>query len=468
MSDARRPTVFAINAHMSEDVSRIVDDTVEGLYRQAYRTFNTTFGREARGKLQQPTAEREVVCLTGLAERILVAAWLRSGDTVLASRVQPLPSTTQQWVPVLPSSARCHESGPQAQVAYQGIDVVFTWMYQPPEAFLSSVLGFQDWNIYVMEPFVSRPILSTLRLRDVTEEESSTRRFAILASSAQMLRLMRTSYRKSVVGPVLDTDRDADAYFLAVVLSCVTAIRDSVCNYRRTSDSRLQEVNAASRRDPSASKVQYLLHLKECHESHASASRQNAQTVTELLHAVSPPGRDALDAWDDLLACVEDFEYLATEITVSIKGVSDLIELITAQVDLFDKRRSKVIGLLLAIYVPLAFATSLFGMNIEDLSQAVFWTNTTVSDGNVTDISATLTSTDQPGNHAWPIWQFGVLAGSLTLGSVILPLIAGRTSRAVSRFAVRDRRRFRTGVSLAMFASVVNACIMRVHSLTPR
>ncbi|OQO06471.1 hypothetical protein B0A48_08254 [Cryoendolithus antarcticus] len=241
-SDPGRPTVFAINAHMSEDVSRIVDDTVEGLYRQAYRTFHTTFGREARGKLQQPMAEREVVCLTGLAERMLVSAWLRSGDTVLASRVQPLPSTTQQWVPVLPSSARCPGSGPQAQVAHQGIDVVFPWMHEPPEAFLSSVLGFQDWNIYVMEPFVSRPILSTLRLRDVTEEGSSTRRFAVLASSAQMLHSMRTSYRKSVVGPVLDIDRDADAYLLAVVLSCVTAIRDSVCNYRRTSDSRLQEV----------------------------------------------------------------------------------------------------------------------------------------------------------------------------------------------------------------------------------
>ncbi|OQO10212.1 hypothetical protein B0A48_04569 [Cryoendolithus antarcticus] len=399
-SDATRPTVFAINAHMSEDVSRIVDDTVEGLYRHAYRTFHTTFGREARGKLQQPTAEREVVCLTGLVERILVSAWPRSGDTVLASRVQPLPSTTQQWVPVLPSSARCPGAGPQAQVAYQRIDVVFAWMHEPPEAFLSSVLGFQDWNIYVTEPFVTRPILSTLRLRDVTEE--------------------------------------GNAAFNAYQLS-------------------LQEVNAASRRDPSVSKVQYLLHLKECHESHASAIRQNAQTMTELLHAVSPPGRDALDAWDDLLACVEDFEYLAAETTVSIKGVSDLIELITAQVDLFDKRRSKVIGLLLAIYVPLAFATSLFGMNIEDLSQAVFWTNTTVSDGNITDISATLTSTDQPGNHAWPIWQFGVVAGSLTLGSVILPLIAGRTFRAVSRFAIRNRRRFRTGVSLAMFASVASA-----------
>nr|OQO24686.1 hypothetical protein B0A51_08865 [Rachicladosporium sp. CCFEE 5018] len=117
-------------------------------------------------------------------------------------------------------------------------------------------------------------------------------------------------------------------------------------------------MDLASRRDPSVSKVQYLRHLKECHESNASACRRNARKIHDLLRAISPPHQNALSAWDELLACVQDFEYLAEEISDSTQPVVELVELITAQVDLFDKRRSKVIGLLLAIYVPMAFATN--------------------------------------------------------------------------------------------------------------
>lgn len=62
--------------------------------------------------------------------------------------------------------------------------------------------------------------------------------------------------------------------------------------------------------------------------------------------------------------------------------------------------------------------------------------------------SATWSSSDQKGNHNWPMWMFGAVAGALTFGSIILPLVAGHVYRSISRFSLRKRRTFRAIVSL--------------------
>lgn len=62
--------------------------------------------------------------------------------------------------------------------------------------------------------------------------------------------------------------------------------------------------------------------------------------------------------------------------------------------------------------------------------------------------SATWSSSDQEGNYNWPLWMFGAVAGALTFGSIILPLIAGHVYRSIARFSLRKGRTFRAIVSL--------------------
>lgn len=125
-------------------------------------------------------------------------------------------------------------------------------------------------------------------------------------------------------------------------------------------------------------------------------------------------------------------------------------------------------------------------MNIEDQSAATGWTNTTSVEFNSTanftypyydvhsgnagwnqngslaltvfdlpidpDTPASLISTqvtsNQPGSRSWPLWMFYAVAGPLTFGSIILPMVSGRIFRYFARYSIHYRRRFRTIVSL--------------------
>jgi hypothetical protein len=104
--------------------------------------------------------------------------------------------------------------------------------------------------------------------------------------------------------------------------------------------------------------VQYLVHLSECHDWVANACRRNAGTISEFFYtSKSPPSQSAQPDVNELQNYVDDFEYLANELDKQILRIQTLKTRIIEQADLLDKRRNKLVGLLIAVYVPLAFAT---------------------------------------------------------------------------------------------------------------
>lgn len=111
----------------------------------------------------------------------------------------------------------------------------------------------------------------------------------------------------------------------------------------------------ASRKRPSVSKVQFLLHVRECDDWTFQACWQNVETITKHFHLDCREGEAC--RFDAFQAHVDDIKYLAKRIKKHSDEIGALIELISNQVDLFDKRRSKTIGFFIAVYVPLAFAT---------------------------------------------------------------------------------------------------------------
>lgn len=114
----------------------------------------------------------------------------------------------------------------------------------------------------------------------------------------------------------------------------------------------------ASRRDPSASKVQYLLHLKECQILCAQACRDNAVAARRISDDIELPACLFLDAvHEELRALALDLEYLADTIDKGVIRVDEVERLSADQMEIFDKRRNRIIGTLIAAYVPLAFTT---------------------------------------------------------------------------------------------------------------
>lgn len=60
-----------------------------------------------------------------------------------------------------------------------------------------------------------------------------------------------------------------------------------------------------------------------------------------------------------------DFEYLARELDQQIERIQKLKTIIIEQTDAMDKRRNRTLGVLIAIYVPLAFATVSYATALE-------------------------------------------------------------------------------------------------------
>ena len=115
----------------------------------------------------------------------------------------------------------------------------------------------------------------------------------------------------------------------------------------------------ASRSDPSLSKVQFLLHLLELHHWAAQACRGNMNVLRPLFQSPIPlPAIQCVYSRLNLSQrYLDDIEYLAGELELHAAQISNLKATISDQIDLFDKRRNRIVGMLIAIYVPLAFAT---------------------------------------------------------------------------------------------------------------
>jgi hypothetical protein len=68
-------------------------------------------------------------------------------------------------------------------------------------------------------------------------------------------------------------------------------------------------------------------------------------------------GHDLLTVRNSLQDLSSDLDYLAKILKEQIGRVDEVKQLASDQMEIFDKRRNRIIGLLIAVYVPLAFAT---------------------------------------------------------------------------------------------------------------
>lgn len=314
-----------------------------------------------------------------------------------------------------------------------------------------------------------------------------------------------------------------------------------------------------SRRHPSTSKIQYLLHTQECNIYSAQACRENAAIAQKLVEDIELPAVEKLyTIRGELQDLHMDLGYLAQQLDSSVVRIDRIKRLTIDQMDMFDKRRNRLVGILIAIYVPLAFATvrisdrrvwiqtyfvqSFFDMNISDESIVTYWTNNTVrndesgssmlydaslvneqlylnwmdmsnsigyygppnitenstslimslpswfldqhnitmdtltsdtywksTEGNESDLiskgwpswsmnnnpnatanstSVTFTQTSLSGSHTWHMRTFWIVAGSLSFGSIVVPVVAGGTIRFIARQSFAHPKFIRSAVSI--------------------
>ncbi|SMR59344.1 unnamed protein product [Zymoseptoria tritici ST99CH_1E4] len=397
-----------------------------------------------------------------------------------------------QWQPRFPS---------QSLAVTRALDFECRWLHQAPP--LGRVLGSHDLSTFIAEPFAVRPVLNSAQIVDVSPQGTSCRRLAIVASSDQVLTKVRSQYQTELFGGSPQEVLENQWYSL---LCAVLRVSKNDCTtYIEETTRKLNEIDIIARRYPSTSQIQYLLHTQECHMSCAQACKKTAAKARSLFGDIELPASQYMyTVKDHLHALAVDIEYLADTLASDIAQIDRVKRLAIDQMELFDKRRNRVIGVLIAVYVPLAFATSFFSMSIEDNSTQSYWTNSTVQNeewngsvingtsadqypllyGRLTDPalrfvygesstystlawgsidylvnsnnnitansgSVSLTTTNPPGvTLTWPMWMFWTVACTLVLGSIVLPIVGGRILRFVAWSSVTYRRSFRATASL--------------------
>lgn len=199
-----------------------------------------------------------------------------------------------------------------------------------------------------------------------------------------------------------------------------------------------------ARDSPTSNKIRYLLHLND-RRNLASAAVVHAATVLRAIKQWKGSQQDASKIWDAGLTWSEratrlsnDLSFLKKELQSMEGEIKGLQKLLRERVELSHDRRSFLLTLVAAVYLPLSFATSFFGMNIDTATSpaAKGFSNYTSdwiahSPTEYQNATKALVSTIGTSGTLTFSWEtFGITAGcllltlplSLTLGSILRSL----------------------------------------------
>lgn len=108
---------------------------------------------------------------------------------------------------------------------------------------------------------------------------------------------------------------------------------------------------------PSVSKINYLQHCEDCAKRIKQACNVTADQVAQFRQVVDSKQVPSAVHVLSLVELEEDYRYLADSARAISKKLQPLRASIKDQLEISDSWRSRAIGLLVAIYVPLAFVS---------------------------------------------------------------------------------------------------------------
>lgn len=193
--------------------------------------------------------------------------------------------------------------------------------------------------------------------------------------------------------------------------------------------------------------MRYLVHLEDCRFG-AEESLTHALSVLKTLENWIREQETEQKLWDGgqsfeqrLEILRTDLEYLQDELVHTSKAIEEMQQKIREQLSLSRGRQDLILALLAAIYLPLSFTTSFFGMNMNTNTspgpQAFSsWTNSSL-DGLPADTrnstEAIISAVNTSGSLNWTWEQFGIM-----LGCLILTLPLAFAAEGIFRWSVRS------------------------------
>lgn len=202
----------------------------------------------------------------------------------------------------------------------------------------------------------------------------------------------------------------------------------------------------AVRRKPTAAKVNYLVHLEDCRSS-AYEGMIHALQVLDSVAKWTDTRNSPRSLWDagepfaDRFAILQrDLEFLRDNFSHIEKQVKELQETLHDHLELTHNRRNFILAIGAAIYLPLSFATSFFGMNINTTTPAgpqgfSNWTTSWITNSPVDTQNSTkalVSSIGSSGTLSYP-WKTFIITAICLVITLPLSLGMGNILRVVYR-----------------------------------
>lgn len=218
--------------------------------------------------------------------------------------------------------------------------------------------------------------------------------------------------------------------------------------------------HAAIRKSPSSYKAKYLLHIQD----RIKASLTGITHGKELLHrgrtnpsatsTAESDGESAQSSWHDATTTrlreklIEEFARQQTQLETLLKYIEEDQTLLRSRLQLVQDQRVLQFTVFAAIFLPLSFTTSLFGMNISPSSAEgprgfSEWVNSTISeisseqDRLMTEVLGSITATSGSLNHSWKVFAITAacllltLPISMAINAIVRAIVGGVSISAV-------------------------------------
>ncbi|KAI1149708.1 hypothetical protein F4825DRAFT_453171 [Nemania diffusa] len=234
------------------------------------------------------------------------------------------------------------------------------------------------------------------------------------------------------------------------------------------------QIHLVGRKNPSTSKLRFLLHL----EDRRKAAKSGVAHALEVLPVFVLWARQqgAIEAKEKADALKEDLEFLDQELLKLQVDIEGDQETLRQHFQLEQDLRLFRLTVLAAVFLPLSFTTSLFGMNISTISDneidangtAYFseWTNATVDSlaPDIQNSTKALVSMIQQSSNLSFSWQtFAITAVSL-LFTLPLALFVGAIIRGFILSAAKYAVYWRIIAVIAGIAYIISSIITSAAS----
>ena len=303
-----------------------------------------------------------------------------------------------------------------------------------------------DWDIYTWQPHTSAPQSSTAKLLTINVDPDGTKSILVFEKASDLTTFYQTRNllrinRQLVLSPGVMATIVLNRMILNATVTVLTNCRKEV-----------QQMKYVGRRDPTASKFRFLAHLEDHRLIAARAVENTKSGLEELGIAIDAELTHVNSTTVDTRPCkqyVEDLgidaAFLEQELEKAGRELASVQEMIIDHLHLVSSRRNYILTLVAAIYIPLTFVTSLFGMNMSPPKAFTLDSSVDASLGTNSSLlslppAALLAAINDSGTLTWSWSTFAAFSCTLLL-TVPLALTKGAFVPILLRFFVRTRHR---------------------------